>query len=246
MKKFNWIFISFFILLLACESEPVSIPEEDGQDDIINKIMPLGASRVEGARPAFESFRYELWKNLIDNDWNIDYIGTQTDQANYPMHNGLSFDIDHEGRGGWTSGQILDGIETWLKEAGPPDIVLFSSPGGNDALQNLSYENAISNINAIIDIIQEANPNVTIVIEELAPGLSFLMTATLWDYFNRMQDDVKTIAESQTTDNSKVITVDMHSGFTDAMLADPVHYNEEGAKFIADKYYEVLSDILRK
>ena len=26
----------------------------------LNKIMPLGASRVEGARPEYESYRYEL------------------------------------------------------------------------------------------------------------------------------------------------------------------------------------------
>ena len=34
----------------------------------INKIMTLGASRVEGSRPDYESFRYNLWKNMIENN----------------------------------------------------------------------------------------------------------------------------------------------------------------------------------
>ena len=49
------------------------------QSTSINKILPLGASRVEGARPEFESFRYELWKDLKENDWTFDFIGTQKD-----------------------------------------------------------------------------------------------------------------------------------------------------------------------
>jgi hypothetical protein len=86
------------------------------QSTSINKILPLGASRVEGARPEYESFRYELWKDLIDGGWTFDYIGTQSDNASYPPFDNETFDIDHEGRGGWTSGQISDGLNDWLKE----------------------------------------------------------------------------------------------------------------------------------
>lgn len=114
--------------------------------------MPLGASRVEGARPDFESYRYELWKLLVDGGWDFDYIGTQTDNASYEGFLDLPFDNDHEGRGGWTSGEILNGLSAWLSATSAPDIILFSSPGGNDILNGLaSYSQTISNINAIID-----------------------------------------------------------------------------------------------
>lgn len=213
----------------------------------INRIMPLGASRVEGARPDFESYRYELWKDLIENDWDFDYIGNRTDEASYPTFNGKSFDVDHEGRGGWTSGEILEGINEWLDAVGSPDIVLFSSPGGNDILNGLaSYDETVSNINEIIDILQARNPNVTVIIEELAPGKSSFMTPKMTADFLAIQQEVKSIAESQTTSTSKVISVDMFTGFTDALLADEVHYNEAGADFIATRYYQVLVDILEK
>ncbi len=211
--------------------------------------MPLGASRVEGDRPEYESFRYELWKDLTENNWTFDYVGTQSDGAFYPMFNSSAFDIDHEGRAGWTSGEILGEITNSLNslaEKGVPDIVLYSTPGGNDALQNLPYDQALTNIKAIIDALQNANPNVTIIIEKLAPGRSEIMTPELTSYFNQLIQDISTIASEKSTTSSQIIAVDMFTGFTDSLLADDVHYNEAGADFIASRYYTVLESVLEK
>jgi lysophospholipase L1-like esterase len=226
----------------ACEKADSPKPTSTS----INKIMSLGASRVEGNRPDFESFRYELWKDLIANNWTFDFIGTQSDEALYPSYNNQSFDIDHEGRGGWTSGQILADLAEWLNETSSPDIVLFSSPGGNDALQNLPYNETINNIQAIIDLLQSNNPAVIILIEQLAPGRSDIMTPTLSNYFSQLQVDIPTIASNQSDSLSQVITVDMQTGFNDNLLADEVHYNEAGADFIAARYYTVLATILEQ
>ncbi|MEM7551275.1 MAG: GDSL-type esterase/lipase family protein [Bacteroidota bacterium] len=231
------------LLFICCNEDQV---QPKPPSDSINKIMPLGASRVEGARPEFESFRYELWKDLKENDWMFDFIGTQSDEASYPLFNSDNFDIDHEGRGGWTSGRILNGLNGWLNQTGSPDIVLFSSPGGNDILESLDYTQTISNINSIIDLLQANNPNVTIIIEQPAQGRSDFMTAEFTNGFNEIRKDVLTIAMDQTTPTSQVIAVDMFTGFTDSLLADDVHYNEAGAEFIATRYYDVLVTILEQ
>ena len=233
--------LAIFSVVFGCSND------EDSPKPIstsINKIMTLGASRVEGSRPDYESFRYNLWKNLIENNWTFDFIGSQSDEAFYPSYNGFDFDIDHEGRGGWTSGQILDGVGDWLTETGPPDIVLFSSPGGNDALEQLSYSEAVSNINSIIDVIQSSNPNCIIIIEQMAPGHSEIMTTELTNFWNQIQQEVLEIAENKTTENSQVIAIDMFTGFVDNFLADDVHYNEDGAEFIANRYYKILENLL--
>lgn len=236
--------ICLFILCSSCMEEPQDSIEENNRSSSLNKIMPLGASRVEGARPDYESYRYELWKDLKDGGWTFDFIGTVNETASYPKYQGQAFDADHEGRGGWTSGDILAGINEWLAETGAPDVVLFSSPGGNDALEGLSYATAVSNINAIIDAIQYANPNATILIEQMAPAHSSAMTEALSTFMTQMQQDVVDIAASQTTSTSRVVVVDMYSGFTDAHLADDVHYNETGAKFIAERYHSILVNFL--
>ncbi len=209
-----------------------------------NDILILGASRVEGNRPVYESFRYELWKDLVENNYTFDFLGVETDPADYPLVNSLAFDSDHEGRGGWTSGQILSELPNSLSQLSSPDIVLFSSPGGNDALNGMSYDDAIVNINAIIDLLQANNPSVTIIIEQMAPTRSDVMTSQLSTYLTALRQDVSQMAINHTTSTSSVVAIDMESGFSDSLLADEVHYNEAGAIFIADRYYALLSTIL--
>ena len=140
----------------------------------------------------------------------------------------------------------MSGIQGWLSETGSPDVVLFSSPGGNDALEGLPYDDTIENINNIIDIIQADNPNVTIIIEQLAPGRSDFMTPELASYINQLQQEVLSIASNQSTSESQVIAVDMFTGFYDSFLADEIHYNEAGAEFIATRYYNVLRNVLEE
>ncbi len=237
--------LTLIFTLVSCgEDDSTPSTSSASENNSVTKIMPLGASRVQGNRPTHESFRFELWKTLIQNNLTFDFIGTQSDPGSYPTVNGQTFDTDHEGRSGWTSGEILDGLDDWLLQTDSPDIVLFSSPGGNDALQSLPYEQAVENINAIIDILQANNPNVTILIEQMAPTHSAIMIGDLATQFDQIQRDVITIAAEQSTSTSSVIIVDMNTGFSDSLLADLVHYNEEGARFIAARYYDALLDIL--
>jgi hypothetical protein len=38
----------------------------------------------------------------------------------------------------------------------------------------------------------------------------------------------------------------MGDGFSDSFLADPIHYNQQGAEFIGHKYYTVLEQVLSR
>ena len=239
--------VSCIRLLIGCQSDQldqINANKEENTNDIPNKIMPLGASRVQGLTPLFESYRFELWKDLIDGGWDFDYIGTETETGSYPNYENLSFDPDHQGKMSWTSEKIFEELESILHETGYPDIVLFSSPGGNDILDGLPYENVIENINDIIDLFQDRNPNIVILIEQLAPGKTSFMTPELTLIFDQAVLDVETIAQEQTDENSLVIPVNMFEGFVDSYLADDIHYNTEGAEFIAQRYYEVLENVL--
>ena len=239
--------VSCICLLIGCQSDQldqINANKEENTNDIPNKIMPLGASRVQGLTPLFESYRFELWKDLIDGGWDFDYIGTETETGSYPNYENLSFDPDHQGKMSWTSEKIFEELESILHETGYPDIVLFSSPGGNDILDGLPYENVIENINDIIDLFQDRNPDIVILIEQLAPGKTSFMTPELTLIFDKAVLDVETIAQEQTDENSLVIPVNMFEGFVDSYLADDIHYNTEGAEFIAQRYYEVLENVL--
>lgn len=240
-------FILASVLFMGCLKTEDEIPINSCKKLIgETKIMTLGASRVQGARPFFESYRYELWKDLIDGNWSFDFIGTQKDEGLYEDYKSYCFDIDHQGKSGWTSKQINDNIEVWLEQTETPDIVLFSSPGGNDAIQGVSIEEILPNINAIIDKIQANNPNATILIEQMAPPKSTFLTLDLKETFEQMKGIIEKIVVEKSTDGSKVILVDMATGFTDDYLADNLHYNAAGATFIATRYYDKLVPLLEK
>jgi len=253
-SKYTLTLIALFLSSLgfySCEDDENSnpqarlVPYVEVEKPYQTKIMSLGASRVQGARPNFESFRYELWKELIANSKSFEFVGTQLDTAKYNSFMGSLFDRDHEGRGGYTSAQILLGINNWLRLLpDTPNVVLFSSPGANDILIGLDYNQALFNINKIIDTIQHYNPKVTIVMEQLSPGLSTFMSTRQSNELSQMQQDVYSIANVKTTSSSRVIPVDMYTGFSDSLLADNVHYNVEGAKFIARRYFTVLDSLL--
>lgn len=199
------------------------------------------ASCKKGDEDGYESYRYELWKKCISNNYTIDFIGMQYDDGNYPDFNGFSFDRDHEGIGGIETEGVLDNIDEVLQQVNDFNIVLLCI-GGNDLLNGIDDpQTAIDNIHLIIDAIQNAHPDVTIFIEKIAPGNNEIMTPEFQlklDEFNQL---IAALAPIQTNANSNVIVVDMYTGFTENLLADDVHYNQEGALFIAERYFNAIS-----
>ena len=105
----------------------------------------------------------------MDGSWNFNFIGTLKYQGIYPDHKNQSFDPDHEGRAGWTSGQILSALEDGLAKIDTRDFDLFSSPGGNDLLLGVPYDDMMANVNATIVVLQDTNPEVTIIQGQMAP-----------------------------------------------------------------------------
>jgi hypothetical protein len=244
ISKFSILFFVFFTISSCTSDDDKVISGECSPNEKGTKIMPLGASRVQGFPGVFESYRYELWKDLIDGGFEFDFVGNNEDLWQYASYKNYCFDNEHEGRGGWTAANINENIESWLTAVGDVDIVLFSSPGGNDALSGADFDGIVLNINTIIDKIQAHNSNMTIIIEQLAPGKTSFMTEEYTLLFAQMKTVITQIASSKTTATSEVVVVDMATGFTDDMLADDIHYNQAGAAFIAERYYNKLVPFL--
>ncbi|MEM8567314.1 MAG: GDSL-type esterase/lipase family protein [Bacteroidota bacterium] len=239
---------AMFIILLAalatfsCSSDDDTPNIKEPEGELL--ILPLGDSRVEGARPFFESYRYELWKNLIESNFNVDLTGPETDPASYPTFMDQTFDNDHAGNGGDTSSDVLVRLDEVLASSTvAPDVVLLGI-GGNDLLSEVPVATITANINHIIDRIQSENSEVIILLEQIAPGRSDINTPELSDLFNRFNLEIPDIAETQTNGSSLVVAVDMSINWGDQFMADEVHYNEQGAKEVADRYFDALDELL--
>ena len=133
---------------------------------------------------SYESYSYELWKNLVDSNYNFDYVGRQKDYGNYEEYSGQEFDNDHEGAGGYESEDILVNIDEILKAISSPDIVLLSI-GGNDLLDGGNPPSEpIANIVELVEKLQAHNSNITIFLERIAPANSETMTSSLTNKLN--------------------------------------------------------------
>lgn len=239
MKKLLYVGLVLWLSIsLGCSS---SSTDKILEPVVIQKILPMGDSRVNGSSTGVghQSYRYELWKLLVANQWNFDFIGSKQNPEVYPDYLGKSFDLDQAGYGGATSGTLYARIETILQASGPPDIVLLGI-GGNDLVSGVTVDEVIANINAMVDRLQVANPSVAIIVEKIAPGVSAMMTPERIAALNDFHSKVATLATQQTTATSKVITVDMATGWSDAYLYDSVHYNTQGAAVVASRYFSAL------
>ncbi len=204
------------------------------------KILTLGDSRVEGARSHFESYRFELWKLLVQNNWRVDFIGPLEDEARYPTVMGQRFDPDHARVGGFTTIDVLEHLEGALDEIAIPDIVLVGI-GGNDLLGTRSpVPRVLENLRKIVGILQARNQHALILVEQIAPGKRSVMRREFQARFDAFNAEIPALAASLSTESSRVVAVDMRPNWSEAYLADDVHYNETGARHVAEHYFTAL------
>jgi len=244
MKIIHQITVLIFSIYLlgACNKEEISTTLPPLQEDVLT-ILPLGDSRVEGNRPDYESYRYELWKNFVENNWPIDFVGTREDEGNYTAFQGTEFDRDHEGTGGAQTTDILRTLEAITPENTPPIVLL--GIGGNDLLDGgKTVAQTISNIEEIIHLLQSRNEQITIFLEQIAPAKTNFMTDAFRNKLDQFNAQILAVGNAQTTVNSKIIVIDMAANWSDEYMADEVHYNEKGAKVVADRYFEAISATL--
>jgi len=211
-------------------------------------ILPLGDSITQSHSTQY-SYRYSLWKMLLDEEVVFDFIGMQTGQVNgspdWPDYLGQSFDYNHEGHAGWRTDEILNGrdggdpnvkLATWLTSY-TPDIALLHI-GTVDVMDGSSAASTAGYIGQIIDLLQADNSDVTILLAKLIGATSTSLNAGIL----AINATIDGIAANKTTATSQVLVVDQYSGFDPAVDTwDGIHPDLSGEQKIAQKW---LGDIV--
>ena len=112
--------------------------------------------------------------------------------------------------------------------------------GTNDVLQGQSNSSTREELRTIINDLRSANANVTIFLARVIPcdpagGNPAFGTRCSVDIPN-LNGEISALAASETTAQSPVLTVDMHSGFSLAWLRDHVHPDPQGDQFMASHW----------
>ncbi len=217
------------------------------------KILPIGNSITQLDNQHY-SYRYKLWKKLIDDGVDFDFVGSMTDHYNcgtptFPDYNGHTFDTDHEGHWGWRCDEVINGgnssnckgtghLSTWLGSY-TPDIALIHL-GTNDMVQGQSVTGTINELKDIINILRADNPNVIILLAKLIPANESLYP-TWASRIPLLNAEIPSIATDMQDENSPIVIVDQFSGFdptTDTF--DGVHTNSLGEEKMAQKWFDAI------
>ncbi len=209
------------------------------------KILPLGDS-ITCASKYKVSYRYPLWKQLIDAGKQVKFIGSQTKKGNggreWNSYKNSAFPASNEGHSGWRADQILNGLENgekglndWLLNY-KPDIALIHL-GTNDLYQKQSPESTRDDIHNIIKKLRSKNHKIKIILAEIIPLRKNAKVAQL----NQL---IAALAKEISQPNSPVISTDMYTGFnleTD-MQKDKIHPNANGEIKMAQHWFNALLD----
>ena len=223
------------------------------------RIMPLGDSITRGAPSGVDdpdymvSYRKALWELLVVDGYEVDFVGS--------LNNGSAAfgDVDladHEGHGGWTADEIVNGrpgsgkLEDWLTAERPHIVLLHIGTNG--------LERSPDDVEDILDVIDnyEGNFNETVWVL-LARIINQVTYSQKTTDFN---DNVEAMALGRINnpDNlaypDKIILVDIEDGaninydlVTDnppGDMWDNIHPYETGYEKMADVWFSGLQEIL--
>jgi lysophospholipase L1-like esterase len=221
------------------------------------RIEPLGDSITQG-NPAHWTYRYPLWKMLIDAGVDFDFVGS----INYfditnpaiPPYRGRPFDFDHEGHVFYQSNQIAGQLPTWLSEGAggsgyTPDIALMHV-GTNDALLAQPTAATVANLSSIVATLRQRNPRVHVLLARIIPIFNPLDTGGQQNgYVSALNAQLDGLAAALDQPASRVLVVDHHTGFManhtlPAPLGgdtyDGVHPSDVGQEKMARRWLEAL------
>lgn len=208
-------------------------------------IMPLGDSITQGASSGVTEeslmlgYRKDLWDSLIDNDYNVDFVGSNLNGQDY-----LDFDPDHEGEAGVTDSWVANRVNGFLTD-NPADVVLLHI-GTNMVNTNPESPANVEKILDEIDIYEKDNNRaVTVILARIINRKPYHSLTT--DY----NDNVAAMAQARIDNGDKIILVDMENGagiiyeFQPAGdMWDDLHPYTTGYAKMAAVWYSALESIL--
>jgi len=240
--------LPFIIVFVLFQGIIIASP---GNADI--KIMPLGDSITRGIDSGVPgededyqiSYRKALWDLLDADGYDVDFVGSLNHGSAV-----LGVDLaDHEGHGGWSDDEIVDGrpaeplagkLSDWLA-AEHPNIVLLHI-GTNDL--NSSPDD-VEDILDVIDNYENAfSQDVWVILARIINRISYSATTTQFNI------NVANMASSRINDKIKIVDMENGAGIIyqahpNGNMWDNLHPYATGYEKMADVwYYDGLQAIL--
>ena len=204
--------------------------------------MPIGDSITQGMG-GWHTYRCYLAGDLSNSGVDFDFVGN----VNGPLGGGNSlcpepFDEDHEAVWGFRADQMIPEVAS-AATAHRPDVALIHL-GTNDVFQFQTNPSTREELRTIINHLRSANPEVVIFLAQVIPCNPVGGDPTFGDRCSvdipNLNSEIATLAGEESSGQSPVIVVNMHTGFSLSWLRDHVHPNPDGEQFMAGKWKAAL------
>ena len=247
MKKSFMYVVATFAALLAGTAFGAAA------DNPVLRIMPLGDSITHGSQSVRgNGYRAPLYVALTNLGYNVDYVGTQTD--NYSKDDPFLADSDHEGHSGWkienASNGIYDFIPEFFSQIDDPHVILLHI-GTNDTGDGepAFRSEATNRLVRLLDRIHECQPSAKVVVTTLMRRYTTAGDLTNnWKYAaitNVFNPAIPGIVADQQAKGQAAYFLDMHAAVSDwDQIADTVHPNDVGYTNMANAWVSAVTSIV--
>ncbi len=244
-------------LLVAYLLVPGSALARNPNDGVL-RILALGDS-ITHAEINRASYRYPLWKKLIDANIEFDFVGSMNTQLStystgtppQPGYKGQTFDPDHEGHFAWQASDIAYGrnpnnntgsgsLSEWLQTY-DFDMALIHL-GTNDVFYRQSNSQITGELKDVIRALRKDNPKAIVLLATLIP-------TSKKEAYRKGVESLNTVIPSlvseMNTRASPVILVDQFADF-DAQTEtyDGIHPNALGEEKMAQRWFDAIISAL--
>ncbi|MBQ6340421.1 MAG: hypothetical protein IJI36_14875, partial [Kiritimatiellae bacterium] len=222
-------------------------------DNPVLRIMPLGDSITHGSQSVRgNGYRAPLYVALTNLGYNVDYVGTQTD--NYGKEDPFLADSDHEGHSSWkisnaTQG-IYENIQSFFAQIDDPHVILLHI-GTNDLGDGepTFRGQATNRLVRLLDRIHECQPSAKVVVTTLMRRYTNAGdTEDNWKYAaitNAFNPAIPGIVADQQAKGQGAYFLDMHAAVSDwDQIADTVHPNDVGYTNMANAWVSAVTSIV--
>jgi len=212
-------------------------------------ILPVGNSITQGDK-SHASYRYPLWKMMMDNDINYTWTGSMNGpwppaDGSYPglsptsfqpPYKSRSFPTAHEGHWGWTVDQVLTELQAhWMPSYTCSPSCILVHLGTNDVAQGQSLSSTVAELRSLIQVFQAAYPNSTTLLATPIPTCSAATYTILAPAIRKMGNA-----------SGRVFVVDMEPGFNglnsdSSDVYDGCHPNAAGEFKMATKWFAAIT-----
>ncbi len=203
------------------------------------RIMLLGDSITagfNGSNPV-GGFRDDLDNLLLNAGSEHDFVGT--------LNDGIGFDADHEGHGGWTVNLMLADIDSFLIETDPEMILIHL--GTNDISANEGVETTISEMDSLLEHIYMHDMTTIIHLSGLiprndpeGPQKDSLTTELNSGYLGMVNDWQGRGFPIKYVDHNSAFRA--NPNWRNDLLDDHVHPTNAGYSVMAQTYFDSLAN----